>query len=248
MYLIALCDDETTELDKTEQIFADYGNKHPEIELRVERFVSADELIYAIREKQYTPNLITLDIYMPGKSGIDAAKELRDMGNSSPILFLTTSKEHALDAFGVGALQYLVKPISEEMLFPVLDRIFEDTPELRKKYILLRIDRKIRRVAVDSIMYCEAQGKMQCLHFSDGTHCLLRITMTAIFDMFSPYHEFARVGVSYLVNLKHVESLSRQELRMDDGKNIYPPRGSYQSLREQYFSYYREEDMDENPD
>ncbi|MBD5533746.1 MAG: response regulator transcription factor [Lachnospiraceae bacterium] len=247
MYLIALCDDETTELDKTEQIFTGYGDKHPEIELKIKRFASADELIYAIREKQYTPDLITLDIYMPDKTGIDAARELRDIGISSPILFLTTSKEHALDAFGVEAVQYLVKPVSPEMLYPVLDRLLTDTPELRKKYILLRIDGKIRRVAVDSIVYCEAQGKMQCLYFSDGTHCLLRITMTAIFDMFSPYREFARVGVSYLVNLKHVESLSRQELQMDDGKNIYPPRGSYQSLREQYFSYYCEED-DENSD
>lgn len=62
--------------------------------------------------------------------------------------------------------------------------------------------------------------------------------MTELYDMLSLYSEFIRVGIAYIVNLEHVESLSRQELQMDNGKTIYPPRGSYQSLREKYFTYY----------
>lgn len=246
MYLIALCDDEPSELDKVEQMLASYQNHHPEIELRTDRFASADELIYLIREKKYAPDLIILDIYMPKKMGIDAAKELREIGSRSRIVFLTTSKEHALDAFGVDATQYLVKPLTENLLFPVLERILEDSQESRKKCVLLRIDGKVRRIAIERIVYCEAQGKTQCMHFSDGTHCLLRITMTEICEMLSQYREFARAGVAYIVNLNHVESLSRQELLLDNGKKIYPPRGSYQSLREQYFSYYCEENANEH--
>ncbi len=238
MYLIALCDDESTELDKTEQILHSYEKEHPDVSVKIERFDTALALIEAIREKQYVPDLIILDIYMPHKTGIDAAYALREMGTKSRIVFLTTSKEHALDAFRVEAAQYLVKPLSENTLFPILDRFLGETEELRKKYILLRIDGKIRRVLVSHIVFCEAQGKKQCLYFPDGSSCILNITMTELYDMLSLYSEFIRVGIAYIVNLEHVESLSRQELQMDNGKTIYPPRGSYQSLREKYFTYY----------
>ena len=100
-----------------------------------------------------------MDIYMPGKLGTDASRELRSMGNNGRIIFLTSSREHALDAFGVDASQYLVKPITEETLFPVLDKILGDMEEARRKYLLLRIDGKIQRVAVDEIVYCEADRK-----------------------------------------------------------------------------------------
>lgn len=123
MYLIALCDDETEELNKTEQMLNSYKREHPEINFKTEHFGSADELLHMVRNENYVPDLMLMDIYMPEKPGIEAAKELRDMGNGSRIVFLTTSREHALEAFGVNAAQYLVKPVTEEILFPILDRI-----------------------------------------------------------------------------------------------------------------------------
>ena len=238
MYRIALLDDETEELNKTIQILDKYESEHTESSFEVECFESADKLLGRVANEQYVPDLIIMDIYMPDKMGIDVAKELRDMGNQCKIIFLTTSKEHALDAFAVEATQYLLKPVSEERIFPVLDRIMEGNEEARRKYLLLRIEGRIRRVGVNDIAYCEAQGKMQYLYFADGSNCVLRVTMTEIYDQLSQYHEFVRVGIGYIVNLEHIESLSRQEVRMDNDKVLYLPRGSFAPLREKYFSYY----------
>lgn len=241
MYLVAICDDESAELDKTERMLKDYGRKFPQTDFLIERFNSADELIYAVSEKDYTPDMILMDIYMPEKMGIEAAKELREMGNKSRVIFLTSSKEHALDAFGVDASQYLVKPVSEKMLFPVIDKLLADIGEMRRRYLLLRIEGRIQRIAVDDIAYCEAQGKIQRLYLTNGMQCVLRITITEIYGMLSRYENFVRVGIAYVVNLDHVDSLNAQELQMDNGKKIYLPRGSYQPLREKYFGYYCEE-------
>ena len=237
MYLIALCDDEVSELKKAEQMLSGYKEKHSAKNIRTDYFKSAKELLEKVREG-YMPDLLLLDIYMPDKMGIEAARELRDMGNKSRIVFLTTSKEHALEAYGVNAVQYLVKPVAEPMLFPLLDRLLEEIERERKKYLVLRVKGRTQRVAVDDIVYCEAQGKTQCLHLADDTQCMLRVTMAEIYGLLSGYPEFVRVGIAYIVNLGYIDSLNAQDISLNSGLKIHLPRGAYKALKEQYFQYY----------
>ncbi len=238
MYLIALCDDEASELDKTERMLSDYEKKYEKTKFEIDRFESPVQLLEMVREKGYAPDLILMDIYMPEKPGIEAARELREMGCRGKLIFLTTSRDHALDAFTVDAAQYLVKPVAEKQLFPVLHRMLEDMEEERRKYLVLRIEGRTQRVALHNLVYCEANGKTQHIHMSDSARYVLRITMTELYEMISRYQEFVRIGVAYIVNLEHVESFNAQELQMDNGKKIYLPRGSFQSLRERYFDFY----------
>lgn len=168
MYLIALCDDEVEQLHKTEEVLTEYRNLHPRENFRVKRFESAGILLDLIRKEEFLPDLIVMDIYMPDQMGIEAARELRRMGNHCRIVFLTTSREHALDAYEVEAAQYLVKPLSKEKLFPLLDRFLEEIEEERRRYILMRIEGMVQRIAVDDIVYCEAQGKTQYMHFANA--------------------------------------------------------------------------------
>lgn len=238
VYLIALCDDEAEELDKTEQMLGSYKERNPEVDFKIERFESADGLLDMVREKNYIPDLVLMDIYMPQKMGIEAAKELRSMGYGSRIVFLTTSKEHALEAFGVDAVQYLVKPITERVLFAALDKIFGSMAKECRKYLILRIDGKLQRVSLNEIVYCEAQRKMQCMYLADGTEYLLRMTMAELFGMLSMHEEFVRVGISYILNLEHIDNLSSQEICLSTGRKVYVPRGAYKSLKEEYFRYY----------
>ncbi len=238
MYHIALCDDEVTELNKTEFILNMYQRKNPRCEFVIDRFENANELLGMIREKDYIPNLVLLDIYMPEKMGITAAKEIRDMGNKGRIIFLTASMDHALDAFRVDATQYLVKPVSEKELFPVLDKILEEIEQEQKKYLLLKIEDRVCRIMLNNIIYCEAQGKFQYLYLTDGTQSQLRMTMAKIYEMLSLYEAFTKVGIAYIVNMEHIESLNSQDIFLDNGKSIHLPRGAYQPLREKYFQYY----------
>ncbi|MBD5457478.1 MAG: response regulator transcription factor [Lachnospiraceae bacterium] len=244
MYLIALCDDEPTELEKTEKLLSDYEEKHFGLDFIIRRFESADELLCLVKDENYRPDMIFMDIYMPDKEsnscplGIEAAKELRNINYKGKIVFLTTSKEYALEAFDVDALQYIVKPVSEDKLFSILDRLLKDIEEERKKYILLRIEGRLVKVSLNDIVYCEAQRKTQCLYLADGTLCVLRMTMTELYEQLSRYQEFVRLGVAFIVNIGYIASLNAKEICMDNGRKIYLPRGTYKSLREQYFNYY----------
>ena len=238
VYLIALCDDEAEEIDKTEQMLDSYRERNPGMDFKIGRFGSADGLLDMVREGNYIPDLVLMDIYMPQKLGIAAAKELRSMGNGSRIVFLTTSREHALEAFGVDAAQYLVKPVTEESLFAALDKVFGEMAKERRRYLILRIDGKLQRIPVNEIMYCEAQRKMQCMHLADGTELLLRMTMAELSGMLSMYEEFVRVGIAYILNLEHIDNLNSQEIGLSTGRKVYVPRGAYKGLKEQYFQYY----------
>ena len=242
MYQIALCDDEIMELDKVEEMLESYRKQQNGYDFSIRRFTHADGLLQFVRGEGYVPDLIIMDIYMPGKMGIEAAKELREMGNECRIIFLTTSREYALEAFRVDAGQYLVKPVMEEEMFPVLDKLLQQVDREQKKYVPFRIHDRIHRVSVHDIVFCEAQKKCQYMYLSDGTQYVLRMTMARIYDMLCGYPEFVKVGISYIANLDHIESLNARELQMDNGEKIYLPRGSYQPLRERYFDYYCEEE------
>lgn len=238
MYLIALCDDEKKELDKAENMLTTYQKEHPGCVFSIKRFGSAQELLQTVREEDYAPDLLLLDIYMPQKTGMLAAQELRNMGSEGRIIFLTSSVDHALEAFGVDASQYLVKPVTQKQLFLVLDKFLDEITEKQKKYLLLRIDGKICRIALEQILSCEAQGKRQCLYLADGSQAIVRMTIAELHRMLEPYEEFVKVGASYIVNLSHIDSINSHEICLDNGRNIFLPRGAYQPLREKYFLYY----------
>lgn len=241
---IALCDDEKTELEKTEKLLNAYQQKCPDVDFEIRCFGYTGDLLTMVREGDYAPDLVFMDIYMPGEQGesaplgMEAAERLHDMGSQAKLIFLTTSREYALEAFEVEAFCYLVKPLPEDRLFASLDRFLEGAKQENRKYILVKKEGKILKVSLSDVVCCEAQGKRQCLHMADGTELIQNLTMARIYDMCSVCQQFVRVGASYIINLEHIDSLSAQEVQLDNGQRIYLPRGTYRCLREQYFEYY----------
>lgn len=239
MYRIALCDDEQTEVVKHKEMLSSYKKEHPELDFEIGTFENAEKLLTKMQEG-YTPDIILMDIYMDGKTGIEAARELYEKGNRSRIFFLTTSEEYAVEAFRLEAAQYLVKPVSRERLFPLLDKQIEALDGEKQKYVALEVDNTTLRVMVRDIVYCEAQGKRQYLYMTDGAHFCIRMSMAKLEELFMPYEEIVRIGKGYIINMDHVEGLDSHVVQMDNGKQLYMPRGAYQSLRKQYIAYYTE--------
>lgn len=239
MYQIAICDDERLERDRVEQMVKDYHALVADGEFLIRQFENSEDLFLQIATENYQPELILMDIYMPGSSGIETARKLRDMGNTCRIVFMTSSQEHALEAFGVDAFSYLVKPVSAQTLFPALDKVVRDIANNQPQYILLQTANDgVRRVELNDILYCEAQRKKQYVYLKEDESVYLRMTMTKLFELFCSYKRFVKVGVSYIVNMEHIERLNTQMLLLDSGKEIYLPRGSHKELRDRYFDYY----------
>lgn len=239
MYQIALCDDETTELHTMEQMLRSYPGHAIKDTLAVRQFACADELLLAIGQESYTPDLIFLDIYMPALSGLEAAKKLREMDLPCLIIFLTSSRDHALEAYELDVFHYLVKPVTEASLFAALDKALALFKKDTARYLLFQTTDSLRRIAADDIVYCEAQRKKQIVHLHNGEQLILHMSMIQLYEMLATHHqEFMKVGISYIVNLKHINRLGTQKLQLDNGKSIYLPRGSYKPLSDRYFNHY----------
>lgn len=238
MYRIAVCDDEKTEVDRTLALLTEYAALHPEHRIKTDVFFSGDALLSAITAKQYSPELLLLDIFMQGLSGIEVAKQLKTAGFSGNLIFLTTSKDFALEAYGLNAIQYLVKPVEKERLFDAVDRAFALALTKKQTDLILRIDGSEMRVKPSDIAYVESQRNNLMFHLSDRRVLSTRMTMKALEALLSENPSFVRVGMSYLVNLEHVTAISAAECKLDHDTAIRLPRGSYANLKERYLAYF----------
>ncbi len=238
MYSIALCDDDAKELDRIENLLMAYQKTKESWEYQSKCFASAEELLRCIQEENYTPDFLLLDIYLKGKNGIEAAQELRKCNFHSVIVFLTTSMEHALEAYGVDAVQYLVKPLKQDIFFHALDIASQQIQKRKQNQIVMKVaGGGIRQFNPDDILYCESQKNYQIIYMA-SEECKVRMTVKELWRVLEYLPQFNRCGRSYILNLNHVVSVEREEILMDNEGIIYIPRNIAVEFKKDYFAYY----------
>ena len=115
MIKIALCDDDLSALKEIRALIEQYGTERNQKIVCVD-FGSPLDLLIEI-EMGMRPDILFLDILMPGENGINVAKEIRQYDDAVKIIFLTSSSEFAVESYTVGAYYYQVKPVCEEIFF-----------------------------------------------------------------------------------------------------------------------------------
>ena len=234
MYFIGLCDDDERELDIIEDFLTAYLESKEMDEYGIDRFQSAEELLERISEKKYNPDLLLLDIFMSGKTGVEAAEELRRQQCGTFIVFLTTSKEYALEAYGVDALQYLVKPLDRERFFHAMEIVFQQMKKAEEQIVMKVAGGGIRQMKPDEIICCESQKML----YLETEECRVRMTAKELWEMLEHFTQFRRCGRSYILNLNHVISVEKEEILMDNECRIFIPRNVSAEFKKVYFSYF----------
>lgn len=236
MYTIALCDDEEKELDQIEVLLADYKDSKQTLEYITERFANAEALLQRIREERYMPDILLLDIIMSGKTGIEAAEEMRERGLDMPIIFLTVSREYALEAYEVNAVQYLVKPLNKERFFHAMDSVMAWIRRMEEGYVYMKVAGGVRRIQLDDVVCCESQRNYQIFYLTSEEH-RVRMTAAKLWELLGRFPQFGRCGRSYIVNRDRIVSVERERIIMDNGHTIYIPQNKAAEFKKDYFSY-----------
>lgn len=106
-------------------------------------FQSAYDLVDCIKNRGGFDAYL-LDILMPYMNGIDLGMAIREIGDQAPIIYLTSSKDYAVDSYRVSTFYYILKPATAEKINEVLDKLFEKLAANPEKPLLVRHQRRDR--------------------------------------------------------------------------------------------------------
>ena len=233
---IAICDDEKMFSDSAEGMLKLYMEEKA-MPFQADVFNIPSELL-DMTEKGTIYDIYLLDIYMPGVTGMSIATELRSRGVKSPIIFLTSSTDHALEAFGVDATHYLLKPYTKDSFYVGMDKAMQSIASHKNDSVILKVDNEYRSISISKILYCEAEDKYQRLYLANGERLLVRITGTELYKQLSEFECFYRCGRAHIVNLNHISKVSQNGAVFKDGVQLSLPRTVLAGLRKAFFDYF----------
>lgn len=237
MIKIALCDDQLYELEKSQCLLKAYMVENPQYDIKLTTFSAPLELLSYVEEHGGF-DLFLLDVYMAGMLGTEAALQLRKLNEPGEIIFLTTSKEHAIDAFVVNAAQYLIKPIKQIAFYEALDKVFKRLNIEKRNIVTLKTTKGIVRLYTRNVVFSETgRNNYQIIHTIDNDQHEVRISSSELFELFLPTKSFVRCGASLNVNLKFIRQIKKDVIIFDSGKQLTYPYRAYQSLKKAFLSY-----------
>lgn len=231
---IAVCDDEKEIRD---MFVKKIGTLYPKAELLL--YQSGEELLLSDKE----PDILLLDIQMPGKNGMEAAEELRRKNKKAIIIFVTALDDFVFQAFDVGAFHYLVKPFDGRKFAEVLqkaveqfeDRNRQEGADKKGKMPSLMVTTGGKHVAVnlEDIVYAEVFDRKVILH-----------TMDADIEYYGKMKEleekagdeFYRTHRSFLVNFDFIRKYDATTVYLEKGQ-AHMARQNYQEFVKQYLRY-----------
>ncbi len=182
---------------------------------------NGQQAIEAIQQQH--PDIVLMDIRMPGMDGIEAAKHIASMENPPAVIFTTAYGDYALDAFDAHAIDYLLKPIRKERLEDAINRakkmtqsiiesLQDDLPEIRT-HISVFVQGNIQLIPVEEICYFRADQKYTSI-FTANTEVLIEESLKSLEEEFGD--TFLRIHRNTLVAKKAIEKLEKTS----EGKNV----------------------------
>ncbi|MCM1134356.1 MAG: LytTR family DNA-binding domain-containing protein [Clostridium sp.] len=232
---IAICDDEKEIRDL---LSVKIKKLYPEANLCF--YADGEELLSSGEE----PDILFLDIQMPGIGGMEAARRLRAYSERTILIFVTALEDYVFQAFDVGAFHYLVKPFTDEKFAEVTSRaveqyrkqnsIFEENPSERKEnYLLIKSGSIHIKVSCGDIVYAEVFNRKLVLHTTEEEiECYGRMA-----DLEKRLgQDFFRCHRAYLIHFKYVLKYDASTVFLEKGTALIAKK-KYTEFVKQYLRY-----------
>ncbi|NNF21459.1 MAG: response regulator transcription factor [Saprospiraceae bacterium] len=243
-----LVDDERESLDALRFDLEEYC---PQVEILA---MCSDPHLAVEEIKRHNPDLIFLDIEMPGMNGFDLLDQLNSY--EFDVIFVTAYDEFAIRAIKVSAMDYLLKPIDEDELMEAVHKVEEKQNRyLSKEHVEILLtnirdeDGRFAKLAIpstegldfiliDDILYCKADGNYTVIHTAKEKFLITK-TLKQIEHLLQNA-QFFRTHQSYLVNLKHIRKYMRGsggEIILSDGSNVQVARARKEALMKRIYHH-----------
>jgi two-component system response regulator AlgR len=207
---VVIADDETLARERLRALLAEHSG--------VEIVAEADNGLSALQAcAEFRPDLVLLDIAMPGVDGLEAARHLTAFDPRPAVVFCTAYDEHALSAFDAAAIDYLMKPVRAERLAVALERARTfiagretqapaQPGRIPRTHLCARMRGSLRLIPVDDVHYLQAEEKYVVVHHARGED-LIEESLRSLEDEFNG--RFVRIHRNCLVARHEITELKR---------------------------------------
>lgn len=219
---ICICDDSSEERAFINVLVREWS-RQTGTDVSVSEFPTAEAFLFEYED--LVPDVLLLDIEMPGMNGVELAKRLREGNKLIQIVFITGFSDYIAEGYEVAALHYLLKPVSPQKLFSTLDRALEKQ-ETDGRKIVLETTTETVQLLLCEIRYIEVI-KNYITVYAEGSYTVKR-TLKEIERELD--ERFLRVGRSYIVNLHFISRVTRYEIFLRGGASVPLPRGAYEKV------------------
>lgn len=226
MIRIAVCEDNIKDLAHLLHILS-----QTDVLYNITEYENAESMLHDMETNDKQFDLFLLDIYLPGMTGVEAARRIRAQNKNTILVFLTTSEDFYREAFDLYAFHYLIKPVQEASLSEVLQKAADiiNSPEETLRISFNGQDTILRQL---DISYVSSSNHILLFHMQDGT----KYTSYGKLDEIQPLlteHCFVRCHKSFIVNIRHVTKLTKEGFYIED--TLIPISRTYAaSARESY--------------
>lgn len=227
-YKIAICDDDKNQIRHISSMVTKWGTESGHT-CEIHTFVSAEAFLFEYEEEKAF-DILLLDVEMEEISGVELARRIRRDNNRAEIIFITSHFEFFGEGYEVDALHYLLKPILEENLFPVLQKAAERLSVSPPSVVITCGSETVKLYETD-ILYVEAFLHYITIYTKEKEY-KLKESISAFAEKLSG--DFYRTHRSYLVSLKHIVRITRTMVCIDNGTELPLARGKYDDINRNF--------------
>jgi len=176
---------------------------------------NSGESLIADLEKGYVPEILFLDIELAEANGVEVGKYIRETlkNDQMQIIYVSSKTSYAMELFQVHPYDFLVKPVTEERFFIILEKIISVVSDDTKRFTYEN-NGATGRVALGEILYFESRDKSIVIHLNTGELITYRGKLKNEAEKLPDW--FVRVGQSFIVNIRYISQYRNREVVMLD--------------------------------
>lgn len=236
MVKIAVCDDMEVDRDRIIRHIEAYFKENP-YNYQIFEFDKGSKLVADYMDEYMQYDLIFLDIFIKDDNGIDIAKAIRKYSNDVKIIFMSTSREFALESYDVFAYSYLLKPVEQSKVVFLMDKYLNETNESRK-CLTVTLRGKIINVNYSDIVYIESKNTAVIIHKKNGENIKIYDKLCNIEHRLNN-RRFLRCHQSYIINMDYVNCVDTEFETVTNDKVLIRKRG-LKEIKDKYYKYTME--------
>lgn len=229
---IALVEDSSKDISLLYEYVCRYCNEH-KVHASIKQFTHEKAFFHTLETEKY--DLVFLDIFMQESDGMQIAKEVKKLNPKCQIIFSTSSKEHAVKAFRLHALDYLLKPYTYAQLEDALN-CFENASARFVHYIELKEGRCQTRILITDIMYVDYHNHYIQVHTNSR---VIRSYMSfgEFSPMLAPYRQFLWCYRNCMVNMDYVDTWEDIDFILKNGERLPIFKSQRREILQAYANY-----------